>query len=338
MKVTIFYSQARDFRAQCIQAHIPESIQTELVKIDTRKSSIVSLLFRVVSYLWPFWNKNYIVLVISADMLAFASLLVKYAYAFRGRIIIDYYDIFGLRNNKSQNKMMVSYRKNEISIFKKGKMFLARSFELKQYRKRFLTDNKKFLFLPDLYPLKEHNGIKLKKFAINRIVFLGNFSMEYMYKLDKLGKDFIVDVFLWHGINPEQMQKQCQDIQVRVNFYHSIPVERFDEVLSQYYFGIVLISENSNVYHYSAAIKYMSYLKAGINIITDPRHRISHWYARYFKDRFYLVDDRHLDSVTINRLTDFVGNQTLSDRTGNSIHHQAVSARLSRRMEEFLNG
>ncbi len=338
MKVTIFFSKGRDFRAQCIQAHIPKNIKTELVNIDSLQGSLFSRLLGAVVHLWPFWHKNYIVLIISADMLGFSSLLVKYAYGLRSRIIVDFYDIFGLRKNRSNDKIMTSYRNNEISIFQNAEMFLARSFELNQYRRRFSTDNKKFLFLPDFYPLKEDNSIKSQKFPSNRIVFLGNFSMEYMLKLDRLGKDFIVDVYLWHGLDPVQLQKQCQDIQVRVNFYQSIPIERFDEVLSQYCFGIILLSETSNVYHYSAAIKYMSYLKAGINIITDPRHRISRWYARYFKERFYLVDDRNLDSVSVKSLSEFIDQQRILDGKRNSIKTQAVSDRLTKKMDVFLNG
>ena len=45
-------------------------------------------------------------------------------------------------------------------------------------------------------------------------------------------------------------------------------------------------------------MKYVSYLGAGLNVITDSRHRISKFYARYYKNRFLFADDRSFDELS----------------------------------------
>ncbi len=341
LNISFICSKGREFRAECIQAHLPKFVNSTIITVDAQKNTKITLLVKMLSLIWPIWKKNYLVFIVSADMLEFVSFYSRCAKVVCNRTIIDFYDIFGIRTNNN-SEAYKKYKYYESVIFNKNKLFFARSFELNKYRKQLAPNGRKFLFIPDYYPQinKPTEYDVSHKYAINRIVFLGNFSLEYMAKIDKLGSDFEVDVFLWHGISPKQMEEKCRNSNVTIRFQKSIKVEAFDEVLSRYHFGIILISENSNVYEYSAAIKYMSYIKAGTHVITDPRHRISRWYARYFRNKLLFVDDRELQTLSAKKLNEFVSEHNTIDNAVRMERENCIclnlSSKFSKNLERFL--
>jgi hypothetical protein len=72
----------------------------------------------------------------------------------------------------------------------------------------------------------------------------------------------------------------------------------------------------------------MAYLDAGIFILTDPRHRIAKWYARYFKDKIIFIDDNALEKLTI----DFLNNQMTAKLIKNPLPYGDAYFRLSEKI------
>ena len=293
MNIPVLCNVNKIYRADCIKS-ISEKKYNFLVKAYTHKSKYFAFSFLLKIFFYSFFYKKIVIVI---DYWAIKPVAIISSIPFiANRLIIDFYDIFTLR---PANPQLVDSKYEQL-IINNCKSFFARSFELRHYFKLNKISGKKCIFFPDVKPIESKKNA-MRPGGFDRIVFLGGIGTEEIGKLDKISGGIKLDIFL----APDQNVFSTKS---NIAFFKSIDHEKFNSILVNYNFGICLINEDANVFNISAASKYMAYLESGLIVITDPRHRISKWYKRYYPDRFIFINDNDLGKINMNFLIENYNN------------------------------
>lgn len=304
MNIPVLCNENKIYRADCIKS-IGEKKYNFIIKSYTHKSRHFIFLLLLKIFFYSFLYKKIIIVI---DYWAIKPVAIISSIPFiANKLIIDFYDIFTLRPVHPQ----LIDSKYERVIINNCKFFFARSFELNHYFKSNQISGKKCIFFPDIKPIEsKKNSMNVGVF--DRIVFLGGIGPEDIRKLDKIDSGVKLDIFL----APDQNEFPTEP---NITLFKSVDPEKFNSILGNYHFAICLINEDANVFNISAASKYMAYLESGLIIITDPRHRISKWYKRYYPNSFIFINDNNLAKIDINFLTE--NYNYLSSSTPRSINN-----------------
>jgi len=328
-KITVIYSFDKGYRANCILSFLPKNSQSKILSSNRTVYSYLQAIYYSVHLLG---KQKKIIVVVSHDLLLFTSLLLAVFPWTRKKVIVDFYDIFSLRD-KIPTPSTPVFEKN---IYKYGTAFLARSFELNCFRRNLgAWKRKRFFFLPDLIykDMPEINYSNLDIYS-TKLVFLGGINTDHLLKMSKLSPEIDVDIFLPPSANLYKTTLHFFDL-IKKNICLNIGIHQsqFSSILKRYTAGIALISETDAIYNYSAAIKYMAYLESGIYVLTDPRHRISKWYARYFNDQIIFIDDTNLQKLNLEEIKNLGLNRC---NTLYSMRYCKLCANLKKKLSFFI--
>jgi hypothetical protein len=330
-KIIFAYSSDRGFRVSCIDSFISIDTKKYILNPKTKLHSYLYALYFGLLLLFP---SRKLIITVSYDFLFFTSTLLTYFPWTRQKIVIDFYDIFSLRRNVLSEEVA----RLETSIYLNAKYFIARSFELKLFRTKIGAKvNKKFIFLPDILFKDSNEALKsISNNRLDRLVLLGGIGNTHLEKLGVLA-NIRVDVFLPPRVNAHDLILAFgKPISKNIEINPGINEALFSETLSKYLAGLVLIEEGENIFNFSAASKYMAYLEAGIFILTDPRHRIAKWYARYFMDRIIFIDDNAMERLTTDLINKTIKTKLLKTPMLYRDSYLRLSAKTREGLESFL--
>lgn len=274
-----------------------------------------------------FTKKKFILILHPGNYLKFFFYSI-FLVIFKKKITIDFYDLHLLRIGKQNIPKIKIILILEIYFIKVASIFFSRSGEINYYRKnnKKLFKNKKIIVLPDINYLEKfsgHNIYNKKKYLV-----IGGTFIPSLIKFIEINLDCDFTII---GMPEDYKEKFPNFSNITFLDFINFNEKFYNSNVFKEYVGLHFIDLNRNLYRRSACIKYYHYLKLGLNILTDKRHRIARFFSYLYPNRFTFMNNffenfNNIDTKKLYETDVFIINKKRFNRLVNNLKLELIYA------------